>query len=304
LVAQGLARIRAGRACAGINALLHIGGREAARIAATDLGFVVGPRLNAAGRLDDMSLGIECLLSDDAATALNIATALDQLNRERRTIEAQMKAQALTHLEEAAATAVATAPLGLCLYHAAWHQGVIGIVAARIKERYHRPVIAFALAKPGELKGSARSIPGLHIRDILDAVAARHPGLLSKFGGHAMAAGLTLALEDLEPFRHAFDAEVRAQATAELLDEVVYSDGELAAPQICLTLAETLKQGGPWGQGFPEPTASFDAIAFNADDRHWPHLVAQVHVVYKLDINEYRGVRSAQLLVEYVAPVT
>ncbi len=329
LVSQGLARIRAGRACAGIRALLDIAGRNIQQLVAADLGFAVGPRLNAAGRLQDMSHGIDCLLSDDLSQARMMAARLDQLNHERRAIETQMQDEALTDLAELELTEDdAALPTGLCLYQAHWHQGVIGILASRIKDRLHRPVIAFAPAGEGELKGSARSVPGVHIRDALDAVAARHPGLLSKFGGHAMAAGLSLPQENFAAFSAAFDEEIRRHLAPEDLRGVIMSDGELAPQEMNLELAELLRGAGPWGQAFPEPVfdghfeilqrrivgerhlkmvvkapgrdAIFDAIAFNTTDGDWPAEQTQAQLAYKLDVNEYRGQRSAQLLVEHI----
>ena len=326
LVEQGLRRIRAGRCVPGITALLRAGNRNPTRTIAGDLGFAVGPRLNAAGRLEDMSLGIECLLSDDVGEALRIAMQLDQLNRERREIEDDMKTQALAaldrlHLEEGAL------PRGLCVYDAAWHQGVIGILAARIRERFHRPVIAFARSTDGEVKGSARSVPGLHIRDCLESVSSRQPGLIRKFGGHAMAAGLSLAEAELERFKAAFDAEVSAHLDEDDLQGVLHTDGELGTDDLTLSLAETLRSAGPWGQHYPEPQfegifdvlsqrvvgerhfkltlcphgvqgAGIDAIAFNQD----PEVDLngkRVNLVYRLDANEFRGVSQAQLVVEY-----
>lgn len=331
LVAQGLARIRAGQCCAGIAALFEIAGRPRERVAASDLGFVVGPRLNAAGRLEDMSIGIHCLLTDDPLQAKELAATLDQLNRERRTIEGEMQDQALAHLETLALDDGAALPTGLCLFQPDWHQGVIGILASRIKERYHRPVIAFAEANAGTVKGSARSVPGFHIRDALDAVATRYPGLIQKFGGHAMAAGLSLDKNRFEEFVAAFDEEARRHLTADDLQGTLWSDGELAPADFTLELAEALRHGGPWGQGFPEPVfdgvfeivnrrivgerhlklvlrpqgqaMNIGAIAFNMDDRDWPSAVQQVRAVYKLDVNEFRGVREIQLLIDSLEPL-
>lgn len=234
LVHQGLARIRAGRARPGLRALLEVAGRPPVRITSTDLGFILGPRLNAAGRLDDMSLGIECLLCDDEALARDMAVQLDQLNQDRKAIEQGMQREALAQLKE---LSLEQLPFGLCLFDADWHQGVIGILASRLKERYHRPTIAFADAGDGSLKGSARSIPGFHIRDALDAVAARHPGLISKFGGHAMAAGLSLPQENFGAFSAAFDAEVRRQLAEEDLAGRLLSDGQLSIQEFHLELA-------------------------------------------------------------------
>lgn len=330
LVAQGLARIRRGLCCAGIQAILDVAGRRQRDLVAADLGFAVGPRLNAAGRLDDMSRGIECLLAESPEEARPLAAKLDELNRERRAIEDGMKAEALAILEGLHMDETEALPVGLCLYGESWHQGVIGILASRIKERLHRPVIAFAPGEGDELKGSARSVPGLHIRDVLDAVAARHPELLRKFGGHAMAAGVTLHRESLEPFRRAFDQEVRRHLTeADLCGEIL-SDGELSPEHLSLELAEAIRGSGPWGQGFPEPLFDgvfevvrrrivgerhlklllkpprsdrlLDAIAFNTVDSHWPETVKEVSIAYRLDINEYRDRRLLQLVVEYVQP--
>ena len=233
----------------GVRALLAVAGRAPGRITATDLGFLAGPRLNAAGRLADMSLGIACLLTDDPSEAQRMAHELDTLNRERRSIEAGMQTQALAAVENLKLDATGL-PRGLCLYDKSWHQGVIGLVASRIKERVHRPVIAFAPANDTELKGSARSVPGLHIRDALDNIAARQPQLLSKFGGHAMAAGLSLARDQFEAFARAFDEEVGRWLSDDDLRGRLYTDGELAAEDFSLNLAETLRAGGPWGRAF------------------------------------------------------
>jgi single-stranded-DNA-specific exonuclease len=275
-----------------------------------------------------MSLGIECLLSDDPARAVELAQRLDGLNRERRQIEGEMKDEAMATLDSMALAEEAALPAGLCLYQPHWHQGVIGILASRVKDRLHRPVIVFAQSGDNEIKGSARSVPGLHIRDALDAVAAAHPDLLSKFGGHAMAAGLTLAADRFEDFAQAFDAEVRRHLAPEDLRREILSDGPLQAEELSLDVAEALRAGGPWGQGFPEPVfdgvfevvqrrivgqghlklllrvpgseLTLDAIAFNTVDDDWPAQVDQVEVAYRLDVNEYNGRRSAQLLVEHV----
>lgn len=333
LVKQGLERIRAGLCRPGIQALLQISGRKAERLVASDLGFTVGPRLNAAGRLDDMSLGIECLLADEVYEAQNMAARLDELNRERRAIETSMKKEALDHLEQLLERDEASMPWGICLYEESWHQGVIGILASRIKERYHRPVIAFADGDEGQIKGSARSVPGLHIRDALDAVASRHPGLLSKFGGHAMAAGMTIEKDRFEDFREAFDQQVRLAVDEQDLQAVILSDGELAPSEFSFDLAETLRNAGPWGQQFPEPLFdgdfllvqqrivgekhlkmvvapvaapqfTLDAIAFNVDLDIWPSPATQAKLAYKLDINEFRGKVSLQLMVDYLEPVS
>lgn len=332
LVAQGLQRMRAGYACPGIKAILTVAGRDWHTLSATDLGFVVGPRLNAAGRLDDMSLGIRCLLTDSDAEAQGLAQELDMLNRDRRAIEAAMQKEAAASLASMLESLQGELPCGLCLYREDWHQGVIGILASRIKDRWHRPVIVFAKDEQGGLKGSGRSIPGLHLRDILDEVATSRPGLLHKFGGHAMAAGMSLEANQLEDFSQAFAEVVARHLGARGLDPVIESDGELGAADFSLTLAQQLEAGGPWGQAFPEPVFDgefqlvsqkivgtkhlklvlapprqanvlVDAIAFNVDVTAWPNPHCQrVRVAYKLSVNEFRGNRSVQLMVEYLEP--
>jgi single-stranded-DNA-specific exonuclease len=326
LVHQGLERIRAVRARPGIRAILEVARREAARVTSTDLGFIVGPRLNAAGRLDDMSLGIECLLSQDAEQAREMATQLDDLNQDRKSIEQGMQREALAQLKDLPLDSM---PFGLCLFDAQWHQGVIGILASRLKERYHRPTIAFADAGGGMLKGSARSVQGFHIRDALDAVAARHPQLISKFGGHAMAAGLSLPESHFTEFSTAFDLEVRRQLREEDLTGRLLTDGALAVEEFHLELARALRHAGPWGQHFPEPlfhgvfqlveqrvvgerhlkvvlksecgTLKLDGIAFGVDREVWPNpSVRWVELAYKLDLNEFRGQETVQLLIAHI----
>lgn len=342
LVAQGLARIRAGRCTAGVRALLEIGNKTLSNVIAADLGFAAGPRLNAAGRLDDMSLGIRCLITDSMTEALALAARLDALNKERRAIESKMQEQAMAavrHLddpERMARRGGSAAQSGLCLYDADWHQGVVGIVAGRIKDRVRRPVIAFADAGAGQLRGSMRSVTGVHARDVLEAISTRKPGLLPKFGGHAMAAGLSLEAARLDEFARDFDAEVaRWQAGGSLADRIE-TDGELAAADLSIATAEALRAGGPWGQAFPEPAFDqrfrirdtrivgeihvklrvepegsgrrFDAIAFNLLQGR-PGLLAPngtvalpelVHLVYRLDVNEWNGERRLQLLVDHL----
>ena len=328
LVEQGLRRIRAGHCRPGITALLRAGGRDPDRAVATDLGFAVGPRLNAAGRLADMAAGIECLLENDPDQCRQMAWELDALNRERREIEAQMQDDALATLETLTFTDTEL-PFGLCLYESHWHPGVVGILAARIRERVHRPVIAFAPDGETLLKGSGRSIPGLHLRDALDAIAARNPDLLSKFGGHAMAAGLSLRKRDLEAFGQAFDAQLREMLNGRELDGTILSDGELSESDLSLELARVLRRAGPWGQGFPEPvfdgefellerrilkdrhlklrlragTVVLDAIAFNTLDEDWPAKVERIHVAYRLDVNDYRDRETLQLIVQHLEPL-
>lgn len=330
LVAQGLARIRRGQGVPGIDALLRVAGRDPARVTAMDLGFFAAPRLNAAGRLADMSHGIECLLTDDPAAAQRLAGELDRLNRERRAIEADMQAQALAAVQSLSLEHAAL-PRGLCLFDESWHQGVIGLVAARVKERVHRPVAAFAPAGEGILKGSVRTVSGLHVRDALDNIAARYPGLLAKFGGHAMAAGLTLPRTHYERFTAAFDEEVGRWLSEADLDGRLLTDGELRPEDFTLELAECLRDAGPWGQDFPEPlfdghfevldrrivgerhlklwlrhtrdTKPIEAIAFGAVSQNAPPAWRHVRAVYRLDVNEYQGARSLQLVIEHLEPV-
>ncbi len=330
LVYQGLQRIRAGLCRPGITALLEVSNRNPKTIIATDLGFALGPRLNAAGRLDDMSLGIECLLAGDIVAAREMAQILNNLNQERRFIEAEMQEQALQALKKLHLDESKELPIGLCIYDPDWHQGVIGILASRIKDRLHRPVIAFAKVSDDEVKGSARSVPGIHIRDILDAIASRHPELISKFGGHAMAAGLSLELKNYAAFSQAFDEEVRRHLKQEDLFQRIYSDGELESKDLSLELAELIREAGPWGQAFPEPIFDgvfnimdqrlvgskhlkltlhkdaklVDAIAFNVNIKEWPnHRCKTLNIAYRLDVNEFRGARNLQLILEHLEPV-
>lgn len=332
LVSQGIARIRAGRCVPGIDALLRVAGKRGSDLVAADLGFAIAPRLNAAGRLDDMSIGIRCLLADDEATASTLAARLDELNAERRGIEARMQDDALAairHLNGAGEKRLSRQ--GVCLYDEHWHQGVVGLVASRIKERVRRPVIAFARNADGTLRGSARSVPGIHVRDVLERIATEHPALIVRFGGHAMAAGLSLALADLDRFAHAFDAEVGRWMGQGVETDRIDTDGELAIDEIALATAHALRTGGPWGASFPEPTfdgrfavqrsrivgerhvkmwvtprgttRAFDAIAFNLlAEAGAPVPAGDVQLVYRLDINEYQGERRLQLLVDHVLP--
>lgn len=328
LVQQGLRRMRAGQCVPAIVALLELANRDFMRVVTADLGFAVAARLNAAGRLEDMSLGIECLLSDDPIKARQIAAMLDQINDERKGIEQEMQAQALNVLEKMTPLA-GELPRGVCIYDEAWHQGVIGILASRIKDRFHRPVIVFAPGHEGELKGSGRSIAGLHLRDALACIDARHPGLMTKFGGHAMAAGLTIKKDQFTQFSQAFDEIVSTQVPEEAFKHVLLTDGELATDDFTLDVATMLRDAGPWGQAFPEPVFDdvfqlvdqrivgdkhlklrlgkadklFEAIAFFVDTQKWPnHRCAAVRAAYRLDINEYKGRRSVQLIVDYLEP--
>jgi single-stranded-DNA-specific exonuclease len=331
LVAQGLARIRSGKCSPGIRELLQTANRNLRNTTAQDLSFVVAPRLNAAGRLTDMSLGIECLLTEDQQQAKTMAQKLDELNKERREIQAEMQAQAMIDIADLDLNQQESLPNGLCLFNENWHQGVVGILAGRIKDQINRPVIVFARDKEGYLKGSARSINGVHIRDVLDTVASHHPGIISKFGGHAMAAGLTIPESSLEQFKKVFDEITGMFLYGSDLEGVLVSDGELSGNDLGFELAETIISSGPWGQGFPEPVFDgefevvntrivgerhlklqlchpenkkiIDAIAFNITDEDWPESTEKVQTVYKLDINEFAGRRQLQLLIDYIMPL-
>ena len=328
---QGLSRIRAGYCRPGIKALLEIANRDAAKMVASDLGFALGPRLNAAGRLDDMSVGVALLLCDTLGEARVLANELDALNQTRKEIEQGMQAEALTLCEQLERSR-AELPGGLAMYHPEWHQGVVGILASRIKERFHRPVIAFAPAGNGQLKGSGRSIQGLHMRDALERLDTLHPGLMLKFGGHAMAAGLSLEEERFEEFQRCFGELVTEWLDPALLQGEILSDGELSPQEMTLEMAQMLREAGPWGQMFPEPLFDgrfrllqqrlvgerhlkvmvepvgggplLDGIAFNVDTAVWPdNGVREVTLAYRLDINEYRGNRSLQLIIDHLWPI-
>jgi len=325
LVQQGLLRIRAGRSVVGIQAILKQSGRQAARCVSTDLGFAVGPRINASGRLEDISVGIECLLTDDFDTALDYAHRLDSINSERRDIEATMREQAFAYVDSLGSQRW---PACVCVYDPSWHQGVVGLIAARVRERCHRPVIAFARENDEYLKGSGRSIPGVHIRDLLEAVSATRPRMIEKFGGHAMAAGLTIAESAFEEFKKvAAEQMVRLYPQADFSGAIV-TDGQLPGDAIALGFARSLRDAGPWGSGFPEPMWSgdfsvveqrvvgekhlklrvrpasggniVDAIAFN---QAGPAYRGTVQLAFRLDVNEYRGIESPQLVVEQVATI-
>ncbi|MXS80125.1 MULTISPECIES: single-stranded-DNA-specific exonuclease RecJ [Nitrosomonas] len=331
LVQQGLQRIRSGHCCAGIHALFKVAGRDFSRVTTYELGFILAPRLNAAGRLDDMSLGIECLLAEDESRALHLASELDELNRQRREIEAGMQDEAMSKLEgvinmldqfDAPANNRVHPVYSLCLYDSDWHQGVIGLIASRIKDRLHRPVIVFAQGNNGEIKGSGRSIPGLHLRDALDLVTKRHPGLIVKFGGHAMAAGLTVHAQHFEQFRAVFEQVAQSLLTPVDLIQVIETDGELEERDLTLELAQYLTNQ-VWGQGFPEPSFNgrfrvenqrivgekhlklklrkagasriYDGILFF----HTERLPAEIDAVYRVQLNEYNGSTRMQLLLEH-----
>jgi len=319
LVQQGLQRIRAGRACAGINALLQVSKKDPARASSQDLGFTVGPRLNAAGRLDDMSLGINCLLTDDASTALQIAAKLDALNRERRNIETDMQDSALAALEHIDPKD----NFSLTLFDETWHQGVIGILASRLKDKFHRPTIAFARSNGNEIKGSGRSIAGLHLRDALDLVSKRHPSLIRKFGGHAAAAGLSIAEADFENFVSAFEKVSSELLSASDLAQRIETDGGLDVAEMDLGMARLLDEQ-VWGQGFPAPQFSNEFIVKNqrvVGEKHLKLRLAlegtiveailfghnemlpeQIHAVYSLSVNEYNGSTSLQLIIRHWNP--
>lgn len=328
---QGLSRIRAGKCRPGIRALLEVANREPHKLAASDLGFALGPRLNAAGRLDDMSVGVALLLSENIGEARMLANELDALNQTRKEIEQGMQAEALT-LCEKLEHGNETLPYGLAMYHPEWHQGVVGILASRIKERFNRPVIAFAPAGDGTLKGSGRSIQGLHMRDALERLDTLNPGLMLKFGGHAMAAGLSLEEARFDEFRQRFGELVGEWLDPALLQGEIWSDGVLSAQEMTLEIAEMLRDAGPWGQMFPEPLFDgrfrllqqrlvgerhlkvmveplgggplLDGIAFNVDTTRWPdNGVREVELAFKLDVNEFRGNRSVQLLIDHIWPI-
>jgi len=323
LVHQGLLRIRAGHSVVGIQAILRQSGRQAARCVSTDLGFAVGPRINAAGRLEDISVGIECLLTDDFDTALDYAHRLDSINSERRDIEATMREQAFAYVDSLGSQRW---PACVCVYDASWHQGIVGLIAARVRERCHRPVIAFARENAEYLKGSARSIQGVHIRDLLEAVSATRPGLIEKFGGHAMAAGLTIAESAFEEFREAAAEQMARLYPQADFSGAIVTDGNLPGDALSLKFARSLREAGPWGSGFPEPMWSgdfsvveqrtvgenhlklrvrpagggdtVDAIAFN---QAGPAYRGTVQLAFRLDVNEYRGNETPQLVVEQIA---
>lgn len=329
LVHQGLKRIQHGRSRPAIKALLQSAGKEITKITSTDLGFIIAPRLNAAGRLDNMKLGIECLLAKGEAEAYEKAAQLELLNKERRRIEQTMRMEAFKTLET---IELDDLPYGICLFNEDWHEGVIGILASRIKEKYHRPTAIFAKAEQaGELKGSIRSIANIHIRDILQNIASQHPHLMKKFGGHAMAAGLTLMADNLESFKVLFNQELAKQITQEILEQSILTDGSLSDEYFNLATAQQIAEAGPWGQNFPEPLfdgvfkiedqrllkekhlklhlrseggQQLEAIAFNVDTQVWPNaMLKKVRVVYKLDINEYMNQQRLQLLVSYLEPL-
>ncbi len=332
LVHQGLQRIRAGKARPGIQALIEVAKRDARRLVASDFGFALGPRINAAGRLDDMSFGVELLMSTNIYAARRMASELDGLNQTRKEIEEGMKQEAMAFCERLQ-FGEQDMPHGLVLFQRDWHQGVIGILASRIKDKFHRPVIAFADGGEGSIKGSCRSIAGVHMRDVLDRIDTQNPGLIVKFGGHAMAAGLTILEQDFTRFATLFDQAVKQDLDEAVLKGVLLSDGELKPEEFSMHTAELLRSGGPWGQAFPEPlfdgefkvlhqklvgekhlklmleplhkghptNIMIDGIAFNVDLRRWPDAsVNTIRLAYKLDINEFRGNQSLQLMIDHI----
>ncbi len=327
LVTQGLERIRRGLCSPGVSALLSVAGREQERVVAADCGFAVGPRINAAGRMSDMGAGIDCLLAESMSEAQTLATELDRINRERRTVEGEMREEA-EQIVESLQFEKSELPAAVALYQPHWHEGVIGIVAGRIKEQLHRPTIVFAKGKEGKLKGSARSIPGVHIRDLLDLLGKQQAGLILKFGGHAMAAGLSIPEVEFDRFHATFQQLVAATVERDLLEEVVWVDGGLTTEQCSLEIAATLQQGGPWGQGFSEPLfrdrfvldhwrivgerhlklqlsamdgpGRYDAIAFQQAEVPLPQRGELVDLAYRLDINRWQGRESLQLVVSHI----
>ncbi|MDY3123773.1 MAG: single-stranded-DNA-specific exonuclease RecJ [[Actinobacillus] rossii] len=334
LAYQGLARIKASQCRYGIRALAEVANKNLSQLTASDLGFSIAPRLNAAGRLDNMSVGVELLLAESMETARALALELDGLNQTRKEIEQGMKQEALEICRKLTALQGKDnqLPLGVALYQSDWHQGVLGILASRIKDQFHRPVVAFAQDSEGILKGSARSVEGLHIRDALEQVHQRYPDMILKFGGHAMAAGLSIRAELFEQFQHAFNRVVSEWLGDDELKGTLWTDGELEPTLMNVQTAEKLRAAGPWGQAFPEPVFDgefkilqqrlvgerhlkmllepkqggqlLDAIAFNVDTRYYPDKSIQTaKLVYKLDINEFRGNRDIQLLVDYIEPL-
>ena len=338
LVEQGIRRIRTGDCCAGISALIEVSKRSSMNLVSTDIGFAIAPRLNAAGRLDDISIGIACLLTDDIDLARDLSNELDTINLERRQIENEMKKQAEDILLKLEKNASSDLPTGICLFDPSWHQGVVGILASRIKEKYHRPVICFALANDtegcDELKGSARSISGFHIRDALEQIATNNEGLVNKFGGHAMAAGLSLKLTSFNDFAKAFDVVAKEELNEDDLESLIYSDGELNQDDLNISNAKLLKFSLPWGQGLPEPLfnnkftitnqsivgekhlklkvsfpndnkTNYDAIAFNVNLNEWPDTENKnVNLVYSIDINFFRGNESLQLIIKQIEKIS
>lgn len=328
LVHQGLLRIRSGYAHPGIKALIEKANKQLSSLSSSDLAFALGPRINAAGRMDDMSLGIQCLLTEDDKLARDIADQLNQFNNDRKEVEAQMKTEAMSLLDELQVFNEKHLPAGICLFEKHWHQGVIGILASRIKDHLHRPVVAFASSDKGEMKGSARSIPGVHIRDVLSEIATNHPQILSKFGGHAMAAGMSIKIHDYPVFALAFDEVVLKHLANVDVEQKIYSDGQLSETEITLEFSEQLKNAGTWGQNFPTPVFDgvfdviqcrivgqkhlkfvlrfpfsellIDAISFFVEQPEKWLGTRSINSAYQLDTNEYKGSKSVQLILQYI----
>ena len=330
MVAHGLKLIKNNKSKPGIYALLNQAGRQLSKLTSSDLSFAVAPRLNAAGRLTDMSLGIECLLTDDEDDAIKIAGKLNRLNIERRKIQDNMQEEALAELEKYLQDTSGEIPYGICIYNKDWHQGVVGILASKIKEKFNRPAIVFAKENEGVLKGSARSIAGLHIKDVFDEIATLHPELIITFGGHAMAAGLTIKESQYSNFSNIFNKYANQYISSDKLEDEYLTDGELSDEDFTVPLAQAIQDAGPWGQSFPEPTfagqfkildkrvvgenhlklklqlrgnsATLDAIAFNMTDTNWPPETQQIVSAYRLGINDFQGNTQVQLFLEHIEP--
>ena len=330
MVAHGLKLIKNNKSKPGIYALLNQAGRQLSKLTSSDLSFAVAPRLNAAGRLTDMSLGIECLLTDDKDDAIKIAGKLNRLNIERRKIQDNMQEEALAELEKYLQDTSGEIPYGICIYNKDWHQGVVGILASKIKEKFNRPVIVFAKENEGVLKGSARSIAGLHIKDVFDEIATLHPELILTFGGHAMAAGLTIKESQYSNFSNIFNKYANQYISSDRLEDEYLTDGELSDEDFTVPLAQAILDAGRWGQSFPEPTfagqfkildkrvvgenhlklklqsrdnsATLDAIAFNMTDTNWPPETQQIVSTYRLGINDFQGNSQVQLFLEHIEP--
>jgi len=330
MVAHGLKLMRQNKSKAGILAILNQSGRQLSTLTSGDLSFAIAPRLNAAGRLTDMSLGIECLLTDDKENATEMAKKLNQINIERRQIQDNMEEQAFTEFEKSFQDTSKKIPHGICIYNQNWHQGVVGIIAAKIKEKFNRPVVVFAQECQGILKGSARSITELHIKDVFDEIARLYPELILTFGGHAMAAGLTIEESQFDRFSDAFNKVVDRYISSDSLEDQCLTDGELSGDDFSLPLALAIQNSGPWGQSFPEPifvgqfkildkrvvgkshlklklqsrnNNTLDAIAFNMTDDDWPAKLEQITSTYRLGINNYRGHSKIQLFIEHIEPL-
>ena len=331
LVHQGINRIRSGYCCAGIKALLHIARKDPVSFTSTDLAYYIAPRLNAAGRMDNMSLSVELLLCDDYDSALKQASDLDMLNNDRKLIEQTMYKEALSYIQELEQQQ-SSFPNLLVVYHPEWHQGIIGILSARLKDKHYRPVICFASTEEGILKGSGRSIAGIHLRDLLDELDQNHPDLLVSFGGHAMAVGLSIRENDLERFRKHFETLIDKRLNANTLEQIIETDGEVDSQDFNYAMAKQLKESGPWGEGFTEPTFDGDfivhqqrlfaekhlrlvlepknggpiieGVCFNVNLTQWPdNTIKNVKIVYQLDVDDFRGNQTAKLMIRHIWPI-